>query len=291
MDQPQPAVSVILTCPNGCGAAIGSLRRVRDQLGPRDELIVIEPRACTNYEGDVRHLTSSNRDDNQMTVEGFALARHEVVLVLEDHALIGPEFMRTLREVFEDSAVNVATFFVGNGTPFGIGSQALFSFMYGFASPKVSPVNREMVAASFAIRRERLSEWLLGNQDWARAGAIRTELVPNLVTATSLQMPEALCLLHCQSVSVAQAVQAVYLNAFRHGNLEKTVVARDKAKTHAKERYLRRPATLRAVVKTDLRVMSAIHLLAFSAWCGWWLGRYRNHVDIGSRMAKLHSHV
>lgn len=287
----QPAISVIITCPNGCDAAIGALRRIREQLGPEDELIVVESRACSEHEDEIRHIASLTQDDNEMTVEGFAFASHDLVLVLEDHALIGLGFLQVLRKVFTNPVVNATTFFVTNGTPVGIGSQALFTFMYGFASPKVRPKDREIVAASFAIRRRELSEWLVANPDIARAGSIRTELVPALIAASGTETPETLSLLHCQTVTVGQAAQAVFLNALRHGYLERSVVARRKARAHARERYLSRPARLQEVVQPGRRVVLAVQLLAISAWIGWWVGRRSHKLNIGERMAKLHPYA
>jgi len=284
----QPPISVIITCPNGCQAAEGALRRIRDQLGSKDELIVVEFDICSDSEAGSVHITSATQDDNQMTVDGLAHARHEVVLVLEDHALIGSKFVEALRHVFSEPATQVATFFVENGTPVGVGSQSLFTFMYGFSSPHVRSSDREPVAASFAIKRQRLAEWLSSNPDPARAGAIRTQLVPTLMTESGQELPAELCLLHCQTVSLCQAVQAVFLNALRHGFLEKGMVAHRAASTHAKERYLKRPARLRAVNQPSHRVMAAIWLLALSSWTGWRLGRHRQDVNIGRRMAQLH---
>jgi len=286
----QPQISVIITCPNGCRAAASALRRLKDQLSPNDEILIVEFGNCSDAEAGAVHISSTTQDDNQMTVDGLAHVHHDVVLVLEDHALIGPKFVEALRNVFSDPAIQVATFFVENGTPMGVGSQALFSFMYGFSSPHVSSPDRELAAASFAIKRQRLAEWLSSNPERARSGAIRTHLVPTLMALYGREVPEELCLLHCQTVSLLQAVQAVFLNALRHGFLEKDTVAHSAASAHAKARYLDRPARLRAVIQPTRRVMVAIWLLALSSWTGWRLGRRRHHVNILRRMAQLHPH-
>lgn len=286
----QPQISVIFTCPHGCHNSAGALARIREQLLPEDELIVVEYGKCADSESGIDHVASVTQDDNQMTIAGLASAHHDVVLVLEDHAIIGPKFIEALRTAFTDSEVEVATFFVENGTPVGVGSKALFTFMYGFVSPQLRNSDREIVAASFAVTHQKLSEWLENNRELARAGAIRTELIPALTRTTPHEFPAELYLLHYQTVSVSQAVQAVFLNALRHGFLKKDVVSRQGAWAHARERYLKRPARLRAVIETNCQVMIAIRLLALSSWSGWWMGRHRQTVDIGKRMAQLHPH-
>jgi hypothetical protein len=266
------------------------LDAIRHQLGVFDELIVAENSSCGSRNSRELHVSLGTSDEDVMLVEGARKAGGDVVVVIEDHVVIGDRFVDALRMRFSDGVTEACTFAMRNGTPRRIGARALFLFVSGLAGPSVERALRERGnGANFAVRRSSVSDWLASSQASTRPAEFRYQKIHEVQSRSSSEIDDSLQVSHHQDVSLLGAALAIGLNAMRHGWLEREDVR--KPSDFARHRYFKRTRNISKFNNTTWVVRMALRLLGVTGWLGWWCGRKFGHVNIGRLMPKLHPSV
>ncbi len=118
-----PSIGVFVTAPHGIGGSgVGPLMAaLHDQLGPSDRLVVLDgspagaeldaetlPKA-----GRIEHIRDTGESAFHLRREICAQADTDVVVLFEEHAIPGPRFIVTVRDLFASNSSLVAIKLLG----------------------------------------------------------------------------------------------------------------------------------------------------------------------------------
>lgn len=285
--------SIIVTAPNGCHHAGLALQAVRRQLGAGDELVVVEPHPCAEARSPVeRHIDGGSTDDYVLTLRGSREVTGDIVVVLEDHAVIGDHLLDATEVHLATGSMSVATFHMVNGTPSDLGSRLLFAYVAGFATRERSSGFPEPVCSSFAVQRAILDAWHAAvDAGDLSAGDLPTRIVPKLVRRQRRPLPPEMTITHHQSNTVTEALSAIHWNARRAGALDADSFGTLAALLLSTRRYLGRSVLLMGHHWREPSLVVPLTTAGMAGLTGWWLGRWRGSTHTGDRLAAIHPPV
>lgn len=284
------ALSIVVTASQGCDHAAGVVGAVRAQLGPTDELLVLEPFPCARRcpSSAERHLSVDSADEFRMRVRGIAETSRACLLVLEDHTVPSHGFLDTLRHLLaSEPGRGSATFFVANGTPDSRSSRALFLFVHGDAMPDRH--RPSTTSSSFALAGETLTRTRsMAQRGELAPGTVEYAIVPNAIPDGPVALTLDLVLTHHQRCTLAEALCANYLNSRVLGDRERSMVTISHGVRLTVHRYLYRVATVLRDHADARRLPVHLLVIGSAAFGGWWLGRWAGAGDSAERLSRVH---
>ena len=239
-----------------------------------------------------RHIDGGSTEDFDLTLRGSREVTGDIVVVLEDHAVIGDLLLNATEVHLATGSTSAATFHLVNGTPSGLGSRLLFAYVAGFATLERSLGFPEPVCASFAVQRVIMDAWR-GAVDAGDlvAGDLPTRIVPQLVRRQPRPLPPEMTIRHYQSNTVSEALSGIHWNARRAGELDADSYGALAALQLSARRYLGRSVLLMGHHWREPTLVTALATAGIAGLTGWWLGRWRGSAHVGDRLAAIHPPV
>ena len=208
------SISFVITAPRDLREITANLETLRSQLCECDEVIVltgIEPTE-TETPGQIPYSLVVIPDASVFTLRAHipAVCHNEWVVLIEDHALVNPPALRSIRELIRtNSELDMIVFLAKNLTSISPWGWAIFLFNFtlvwaplGEAAPPFSPVT------SAVIRRAKF-----GTDAPLREGVWELQLIPKIYSEGKFAYGNAIYFDHVRHVNFVSAVILEFHNA------------------------------------------------------------------------------
>jgi hypothetical protein len=130
-----PTIGVFLTAPHGIGEMAPLMATLRDQLGSSDRLVVLDGTpAGAALDAEVlpkaeriEHIRDAGETAFHLRREIGAMADTDIVVLFEEHAILGPRFIDVVRSMFATNSSLAAIKVLGRNDASGGSVQPLFA--------------------------------------------------------------------------------------------------------------------------------------------------------------------
>ncbi|HEY8268781.1 MAG TPA: hypothetical protein VIG34_08995 [Xanthobacteraceae bacterium] len=170
-----PTIGVFVTAPHGIGGMGPLMAALRDQLGPSDRLVVLDGTAAggtldaetLQKAGRIEHIRDAGESAFHLRCEIGAMADTDIVVLFEEHAIPGPRFIVTVRNLFAANPSLAAIKVLGrNDTSADPWSWANFFLAFAECVHPANAMPTSMLGTSAAARRSALPAGRFRLGDW-----------------------------------------------------------------------------------------------------------------------------
>jgi hypothetical protein len=178
-----PSIGVFVTAPHGIGGMSPLLSALHNQLGPSDRLVVLDgttagaeldPEALPKA-GRIEHIRNAGESAFHLRREISAMADTDVVVLFEEHAVPGPRFIVTVRNLFATNSSLAAIKLLGrNDTSADPWSWANFLIAFAECVHPANAMPTSMLGTSAVVRASALPKGRMA------LGAWETVILPSL---------------------------------------------------------------------------------------------------------------
>ena len=160
-----PTIGVFVTAPHGIGGMRPLMAALRDQLGPSDRLVILDG-TSSGAELDSKTLPKAGRIEiirnagesaMHMRCEIGTMVDTDVIVLLEDHAVPGPRFFATVRDLFATNPSLAAIKLLGrNDTSVNRWGWANFLVAFADCMHPSDAMPKSLLSTSAALRASAL---------------------------------------------------------------------------------------------------------------------------------------